>query len=68
LRNSGSKWRYFFFDPDAAMSGSNYDQIADHNNMPESLQVYPEFSTEIFSALIRNYDFRKRFMHHSSII
>ncbi len=62
LRDASSKWRPFFFDPDAAMIWVNYNQIAEHNILPESYRIYPEFSTEIFSTLIRNEDFRKKFM------
>ncbi len=61
IRSEESKWRYFFFDPDAAMVWLNYDQIEDHLKKIESYQIYPEFSTLLFSTLLRNEDFKKGF-------
>ncbi|MBN2275759.1 MAG: CotH kinase family protein, partial [Bacteroidales bacterium] len=61
IKSDTCQWRYFFFDPDAAMIHAHYNQIADHKNTLRDYRKYPEFSTLIFETLIKNEAFKREF-------
>ena len=61
LRNDTSKWRYFFFDLDAAMIRVNYNHLSEYNNTCEELHKYGEYSTQVLRSLLQNKEYRTLF-------
>lgn len=70
LKNDTSKWRYFFFDLDAAMYRIDYDHLSEYNNQIDEYQRFPYYTTYIVRNLLNNEDFRNlfycKFNHHLS--
>jgi hypothetical protein len=68
IRSDTAKWRYFFYDLDAAMMRPTYDHLSEYAHAFESMHRYPDFSTVMLSQLIKNpafqKEFRCRFEHH----
>jgi hypothetical protein len=54
LQDDTSKWRFFFFDLDAAMVRINFDHLSEYNNNFENYQRYQNYSTFLFRALLQN--------------
>ena len=63
-----AKWKFLFFDLDAAMTRIEFDILTEYNNDYDHLQRYPDWSVNIFKNVLLNDRFRRefyqRFYHH----
>ena len=57
----GDKWRFAFFDGDAALLDTTYDVLANATYVPEDLWYTGGKSTLLFRRLLENNDFKHRF-------
>jgi len=61
LKSENARWRYFFFDSDAAFAWVNYDHLSEYNNSIEEYQHSPEFALVLLKNLLKNNMFREEF-------